>query len=188
MGDLLAGKVAIVTGGGGGIGRGVSSASREGAAVVIAEVDAERARETQLAIAGEGGRPVAVCGGTCGKPGRRAIVTMARDEFGRIDVLVNYVGHFGGAARRSTSRPTKSGTTSTASTSDTCSRLRAVLPLLIDQGDGGSIVNVSTIEAFRAFPTHSVYSAYKSAITGSHAASPSSTASTGFVSTRSRPT
>src|SRR5262249_54246849 len=43
---------------------------------------------------------------------------------------------------------------------------RAVLPLLIEQGDGGTITNVSTIEAFRAIPTRAVYSAFKSAITG----------------------
>ena len=38
--------------------------------------------------------------------------------------------------------------------------------MLLDQGDGGSIVNVSTIEAFRAIPTRAVYSAFKAAITG----------------------
>ena len=43
---------------------------------------------------------------------------------------------------------------------------RAVLPVLLEQGSGGCIVNVSTIEAFRAIPTRAVYSAFKSAITG----------------------
>ena len=38
--------------------------------------------------------------------------------------------------------------------------------MLLEQGDGGSIVNVSTIEAFRAIPTRAVYSAFKAAITG----------------------
>ncbi len=49
------------------------------------------------------------------------------------------------------------------------SRLRDVargLPRLIEQRRGGSIVNVSTIEAFRAIPTRAVYSAFKTAITG----------------------
>ena len=41
-----------------------------------------------------------------------------------------------------------------------------MLPVLLEQGDGGSIVNVSTIEAFRAIPTRAVYSAFKAAITG----------------------
>ena len=45
----------------------------------------------------------------------------------------------------------------------TCSR--AVLPGMVEQG-AGSIVSVSTIEAFRAIPTRAVYSAFKAAITG----------------------
>jgi len=44
VGELLEGKVAIVTGGGGGIGRGISERfAREGASVVIAESDGDRA-------------------------------------------------------------------------------------------------------------------------------------------------
>ena len=66
---------------------------------MFAEVDAERGRETQLAIAGEGGRAVAVVVDVREAGVADAIVTTARDEFGRIDVLVNNVGHFGGAAQ-----------------------------------------------------------------------------------------
>jgi NAD(P)-dependent dehydrogenase (short-subunit alcohol dehydrogenase family) len=43
---------------------------------------------------------------------------------------------------------------------------RAALLHMLDRDTGGSIVNVSTIEAFRAIPTRAVYSAFKAAITG----------------------
>jgi NAD(P)-dependent dehydrogenase (short-subunit alcohol dehydrogenase family) len=168
MGELLAGKVAIVTGGGGGIGRAISERfANEGAAVVLAELDTGRARETQLAITGDGGRAVTLIVDVREPGVGEALVSAARDEFGRVDVLVNNVGHFGGAR--------KAFHEQTDAEWDDLYRVnlghvlgctRAVLPVLVDQGEGGSIVNVSTIEAFRAIPTRAVYSAFKSAITG----------------------
>jgi len=162
---LLEGKVAIVTGGGGGIGRGiVERFVAEGASVVFAEIDADRARETQ-AVVGE--RVVGVVCDVRDGETADALVTATRDNFGRIDILINNVGHFGG--RRVAFHE------QTDAEWDDLYRVnlahvfglsRAVLPVLIEQGDGGSIVNVSTIEAFRAIPTRAVYSAFKAAITG----------------------
>jgi len=162
---VLEGKVAIVTGGGGGIGRGiVERFVAEGAAVVMAEIDAERARETQAAV----GEHIASVVCDVREPGAaEALVTAARDNFGRIDVLVNNVGHFGGrrvAFHEQTDDEWDALYRVNLDHVFTCSR--AVLPALIAQGDGGSIVNVSTIEAFRAIPTRAVYSAFKAAITG----------------------
>jgi 3-oxoacyl-[acyl-carrier protein] reductase len=162
---VLEGKVAIVTGGGGGIGRGiVERFAAEGAAVVFAEIDPERARDTQGAI----GERVAAVVCDVREPGTTdALVTAARDNFGRVDILVNNVGHFGG--RRVAFHE------QTDDEWDALYRVnlahvldgsRSVLPHLIAQGDGGSIINVSTIEAFRAIPTRAVYSAFKAAITG----------------------
>src|SRR5690242_2984311 len=94
MSGLLDHKVAIVTGGGGGIGRGiVERFAAEGAAVVFAEVDADRARATQMAV---GERVVGVVCDVRDDGTAEALVTAARDNFGRVDVLVNNVGHFGG--------------------------------------------------------------------------------------------
>ncbi len=165
MNALLDGKVAIVTGGGGGIGRGITERfAAEGARVVIAEIDADRARETQVAL-GEGS--VAVVCDVREPDAGHALVTAALDAFGHVDILVNNVGHYGGARKAFHEQ-------SDADWDDlyrvnlghilTCTR--AVLPAMLERGAGGTIVNVSTIEAFRAIPTRAVYSAFKAAITG----------------------
>jgi len=162
---LLDGKVAIVTGGGGGIGRGiVERFVAEGASVVFAEIDEARARETQVSV---GERSIAVICDVREPEAAPALVTAARDNFGRVDVLVNNVGHFGGARKAfHEQRDEEWDELYRVNLGHVLWCTRAVLPMLLAQGDGGSIVNVSTIEAFRAIPTRAVYSAYKSAITG----------------------
>ncbi len=165
MPGLLEAKVAIVTGGGGGIGRGiVERFAAEGASVLFAEIDADRARDTQVAV---GERVAGVVCDVREAGTAEALVTAARDNFGRVDILVNNVGHFGGrraAFHEQTDAEWDALYQVNLAHVFACSR--AVLPVLVAQGDGGSIVNVSTIEAFRAIPTRAVYSAFKAAITG----------------------
>ncbi len=166
--DLLSGRVAVVTGGGGGIGRGVATRfASEGATVVVAEIDETRARDTVAAIAAAGGRAVAEIVDVSEPPGAQAAVQRALDDFGCIDVLVNNVGHYGGAR--------KAFHENTDDEWDDLYRVnlghvlqctRAALGPMLERGVGGSIVNVSTVEAFRAIPTCAVYSAFKSGITG----------------------
>jgi NAD(P)-dependent dehydrogenase (short-subunit alcohol dehydrogenase family) len=160
---LLTGKVAIVTGGGGGIGRGiVERFAREGARVVFAEIDADRARETQAAI-GEG--VIGVVSDVRDDDAAHALLTAATDEFGPIDILVNNVGHYGGARKAFHEQSDAEWDELYAVNLEHVFRMtRAVIPSML--GRGGSIVNVSTIEAFRAIPTRAVYSAFKAAITG----------------------
>ena len=86
--------------------------------------------------------------------------------FGRVDVLVNNVGH----------HLSKSGSFIDSTEEDWEALYRinlkhvffsthAVVPRMIQQGSGGSIINVSTIEAFRGMPRHAVYSAFNGGIT-----------------------
>jgi 3-oxoacyl-[acyl-carrier protein] reductase len=165
---LLEGRVAVVTGGGGGIGRGISLRfASEGASVVVAEVDASRAAETVDAIEAAGGTARAEVVDVCTPAGAEHAVARAIADFGRIDVMVNNVGHFGGAR--------KAFHENTDDEWDDLYRVnlghvlrctRAALVHMLDRGEGGSIVTVSTVEAFRAIPTRAVYSAFKAAITG----------------------
>ena len=88
-------------------------------------------------------------------------------RFGRLDVLVNNVGDYLGFK-----------TEFVDSDEDQWQALyevnllhmfhvtKAAIPLIRRSGEGGSIVNVSTIEAFRGIPLTVVYAAFKSAITG----------------------
>ena len=86
----LEGKVAIVTGGGKGIGRGISRRfAREGASVVVAELDDEAGRSVASELEGLGGRGLFVRTDVSKKADVHAAVSASLDRFGRIDVLVN---------------------------------------------------------------------------------------------------
>ena len=89
--ERLAGKVAIVTGGGDGIGRAiVRRFAREGARVVVAEIDDERGRQVADAAGREFGTDVRFVHTDASlKVDARAMVAFALDAWGSVDVLVN---------------------------------------------------------------------------------------------------
>jgi 3-oxoacyl-[acyl-carrier protein] reductase len=89
-------QVAIVTGGGGSLGRAIARRlARDGAAVVVADFNLAAAREAEAEIAKSGGRALAVETDVTKAPSVESLVSRTLAEFGRIDALVNNAGLLG---------------------------------------------------------------------------------------------
>ncbi|MGW5105894.1 SDR family NAD(P)-dependent oxidoreductase [Nocardia sp. NPDC004123] len=87
-------KVAIVSGSGRGIGREIAlKLAREGASVVVNDLDAEPAKETVAAIEAAGGRAVACIGSVTDEDFAERFVTTATDNLGGLDIIVNNAGY-----------------------------------------------------------------------------------------------
>ncbi len=83
-------KVAVITGAGNGIGRGIAERyAREGAAVVIAEIDATSGRNVEQAIRDCGGEALFVQTDVSDEVQVKAMAEKALDRYGKIDVLCN---------------------------------------------------------------------------------------------------
>ena len=90
-------KVAIVTGAGGGIGQAYAEAlAREGAAVVIADVNTDGAERVAAGIRAEGGTALAVGVDVSEPDSAKAMADRTLAEYGGIDYLVNNAAIFGG--------------------------------------------------------------------------------------------
>src|SRR6201994_3847578 len=90
-------KVAIVTGSGGGIGQAYAEAlAREGAAVVVADINIEGAQKVTDGIKGEGGTRLALPVDVSDPVSAKAMADQTLAEFGGIDYLVNNAAIFGG--------------------------------------------------------------------------------------------
>ena len=89
----LENKVALITGGGSGIGRATALLfSAEGARVVVSDRDAERAEDTVGQVMADGGAAAAVSGDVSLSSDAERMVQTAVDSYGKLDVLVNSAG------------------------------------------------------------------------------------------------
>lgn len=161
---LLHDQVALVTGGAAGIGGATSRVlARAGAHVVIVDMDAALAEAARADIVAVGGEATVVVGDVREPEVVDGAVRAALDVRGHVDVLVNNVGDYrpNGYFVRSTE---DMWAANHASIFEHVLRFsRALLPHMVERGSG-SIVNVSTVEAFRAAPGNAVYSAYNAAV------------------------
>ncbi|MFN0143337.1 MAG: SDR family oxidoreductase [Mycobacterium sp.] len=90
-------KVGIITGAGGGIGQAYAEAlAREGAAVVVADINVEGAQRVAAGILAEGGTALAIPVDVSDVESTKAMADRTLAEFGGIDYLVNNAAIFGG--------------------------------------------------------------------------------------------
>jgi 2-deoxy-D-gluconate 3-dehydrogenase len=89
----LTGKVAIVTGGNGGIGLGMARGLAEaGASIVVAARNAEKSERAVKELSGLGARAAAIAVNVTDEQSCRALIKGTTERFGRLDILVNNAG------------------------------------------------------------------------------------------------
>ncbi|OBF53726.1 oxidoreductase [Mycobacterium sp. 852002-53434_SCH5985345] len=162
---LLGGRVAVVTGGGGGIGAATARVfAQHGAHVVIVDIDGGLAAGTVDDIAASGGSAVAVVTDVRDADAVDDLARSVLDRYGRVDVLVNNVGHW-------LRHPGDFVDTDTQFW-DELYRINlhhvflvthAFLPEMVARR-AGAIVNVSSVEGLRGYPEDPVYAAFKAAV------------------------
>ncbi|GAA1916558.1 SDR family NAD(P)-dependent oxidoreductase [Nocardioides hwasunensis] len=161
----LAGKVALVTGAGSGLGRSIAERlARGGAAVACCDLSEDSARETSELITSAGGRSVALAFDVTDEAATDAAVDVAADRLGGLDAVVANAGIAGeGAARglelASWERIIAVHLTGTFLTT------RAALRHLVER-PGGSIVMQASAAGLVGLPNTPAYSAAKSGIIG----------------------
>ncbi len=165
IGPLLADRVAVVTGGGGGIGAATSKLfAQHGAQVVIADVDTERAHRCAHEITESGGSARAVVTDVRDDGQVAALARSVLDHYGRVDALVNNVGHWvRHPGNFATTDPQLWDELYRVNLHHVFLVTRAFLPAMIDR-HAGAIVNVSSVEGLRGYPEDPVYAAFKAAV------------------------
>jgi 7-alpha-hydroxysteroid dehydrogenase len=160
----LDGRVAVVTGAGQGIGRGIALGLAEaGASVVVAARTAGDLEEVVARIQDLGGRALAVVTDVLVEEDRRRLVDSALDRFGRLDVLVNNAGGTG----------PRSALTTSERFFDMAMKFNVTAPFLmsqlvaqpmVDTAGRGSIVNISSRSSDMVLSSFAAYGAGKAAL------------------------
>jgi NAD(P)-dependent dehydrogenase (short-subunit alcohol dehydrogenase family) len=160
------GKVALVTGGGNGIGRATCAAfARQGAKVVVVDRDTAGAEATVGIIRQNGGEALAMTADVTRSADVKAYVKAAIDQFGRIDCFFNNAGIEGKVAPTAEYDEAMFDAVLGVNVKGVFLGLRHVLPEMIRQG-GGAVVNTASVAGLVATPGMPAYVASKHAVIG----------------------
>ncbi len=164
MNDLLAGKVALVTGGGSGIGRAAALAFvREGARVVIADIVAEGGNETVDLIRTGGGEARFVRTDVSQDDQVSNLIQASVDAFGRLDCAFNNAGIEQTIAQLADTTAQQWDRVLAVDLTGVWLCMKHEIPQMLKQG-GGSIVNTSSIMGLVATTGMAAYNAAKGGV------------------------
>jgi NAD(P)-dependent dehydrogenase (short-subunit alcohol dehydrogenase family) len=159
-------RVAIVTGGGRGIGRAIARRfAAEGAQLVVAARSPMEVQHVAAEIENAGGRAAAVTADVSREADCETIVRRAREAFGAIHILVNNAGIYGPVEPVEKVTPREWDEVIAVNLRGAFLLSRLVLPEMYQSGFG-SVVNIVSIAAKAAFPLNSAYAASKAGLIG----------------------
>jgi NAD(P)-dependent dehydrogenase (short-subunit alcohol dehydrogenase family) len=160
------GRVALVTGGGNGIGRATAVAfARHGAKVVVVDRDGVGAQATIGIIRQNGGEAIAVTADVTRSEDVKAYVKAAIEKYGRIDCFFNNAGIEGKLASTAEYDEAVFDAVIGVNVKGVFLGLRHVLPEMIRQGSG-AVVNTASVAGLVATPGMPAYVASKHAVIG----------------------
>ncbi len=172
MAGILEGKVALVTGGGSGIGRATAVImAREGARVAVSDLSKDGIEATVGLINAGGGQGIAIAGDVTSETDVANMVARTVSAFGRLDCAFNNAGISSradsppGTRLHEVTRPAVDKMFSVNLTGVFLCMKHEIVQML-KQGGGGAIVNTSSIAGLVGLPTSSHYVAAKHGVVG----------------------
>ena len=163
--DKFQGKVAIVTAGGGGIGRAISiGLAKQGAAVVIADRSRKKAEDVAAEIDRAGGRCLPWTMDLGQLKDLEPTVQAAIETFGRLDILINCAATLGRLKPILETTVDDWEDVLRTNLMGTVVLTQLSVRQMLAQGSGGAVVNILAIQAMMPLPTYAPYAASKSAL------------------------
>jgi 3-oxoacyl-[acyl-carrier protein] reductase len=161
----LAGTVAVISGGAGGLGRGATlDLAANGVSVAVLDRDERAVAEITELLDGAGTDSLVQIGDAREPDTLAALFDAVDRRWGRLDILVNVVGGTFSSPFSDTVPKAWSALLRT-NLDHVLHATSLAIPRIRAGGRGGSIINVTTIEAHRAAPNFAVYAAAKAAVT-----------------------